>query len=182
MISEPLTWGFRRMWLESENEHFSIAEVWHNEECYWEKMWVYSTLTLLTSYPSPAFSPQNMGSIYVLLRVDQNVPPWNERCIRTGPRGHNSKRTTSSSYASPPSSLHRFPDRPQVLPPGWETGLCVCVAKLDSAGCLHRNSAEIHEPASLSPASWYLRPVWEETDKKQVDNRAMLQTRESTDF
>lgn len=75
---------------------------------------------------------------------------------------------------SPPSSQHRFPDRPPVLPLGWETGLCVCGAKLDSAGCQHRNSAETHEPASLSPASWYLRPTWEEADKKQFENRACL--------
>lgn len=80
--------------------------------------------------------------------------------------------------ASPPASPHRFPDRPPVLPLGWETGLYVCGAKPDSAGCQHRNSAETREPASLSPASWCLRPVWRERDKKQVENRAMPLTRE----
>lgn len=72
----------------------------------------------------------------------------------------------------------RVPDRPLVLPLGLETGLCVCGAEPDSAGCRHRNSEETHEPASLSPASWCLQPVREKTDEKQVEDPAMSLARE----
>lgn len=85
-----------------------------------------------------------------------------------------------SSCFHPPrsSSQHRVPDRPPVLPLGLETGLCVCGAEPDSAGCRRRNSEETHEPASLSPASWYLQPVREKTDEKQVEDPARSLARE----
>lgn len=80
------------------------------------------------------------------------------------------QRTTGS----PQSAQYRFSQRLGISPLGWETGLCVYAAKLDSAGCLHRNSARIHEPASLSPASWCLRPVWEERREKHLFVRLLL--------
>lgn len=58
-----------------------------------------------------------------------------------------------------------FPTGPRVSPLDWGTGWCACAAGPGSAGCLHRSSAGTHVPASLSPASWCPRPVWEGTDR-----------------
>lgn len=119
-------------------------------------------------YP-PEFSPLypchprfTICCIYVLT-AGQNGLLWSECCILTRSRIHNIKGQLVPH--SPPSA--GLPGLP-ISPLGWETGLCVYAAKLDSAGCLHRNSAKIHEPAAWSLASLCLRPVWEEKQEKRL--------------
>lgn len=154
--------ALRRMWLETELV-LSTAEIWCNGKCYYEKYkyilpCLYHLLLLSLS------SNKQLGSFYALLRVDPNAAPWNECCPITSPIHKQAEEQAAPVTISLWSSSHTFPDRPQVLPLGWETGLCVCVARLDSADCLRRSSAEIHERASLSPASWYLQPVGKKKD------------------
>lgn len=66
-------------------------------------------------------------SVYVLLISDENVPLWNECCIITSPRSHNSQRTSCSSSLFPALLPLQICRLASSLTPGLRNRfMCLC--------------------------------------------------------